>query len=214
MKLPSSHQDFKSNRWFYGLAMVLLGAVIVIAVRFALIKDTSVHYHADFALYVNGQKDEFKNFTFYEEVAACSVHDGDNVKARTHMHDQKAGLVHVHDSGVTWGQFFANLGYTLGNKVIATRSGVFVDGQNSKSISILLNGEVVKTVENQVIKSDDVLLISYGEEDAKTLQDRYAAIPKNASMANKTKDPASCSGTDELTFINRLKQAIGIKTIN
>lgn len=202
----------KINLPLFGLAMFVLGAFMLIAFRFTMIKDNSVHHHANFALYINGQKDEFKSFTFYEEVAACNAHDPDDVKSRVHMHNKTAGLLHVHARAVTWGQFFANLGYTLGNKVVETDAGVYGDGQDGNTLSYLLNGQEVTSIENRVIKSEDVLLINYGKDDEKTLQDRNAAIPRTAKEANTTPDPAACSGSKKLTFTDRLKQSLGLKS--
>jgi hypothetical protein len=189
---------------------VLVAAIATTAIRFALIKDTAVHYHANFALYLNGQKDEFKSFAFYEEVAACNVHDAEDAKARTHMHDSKAGLIHVHDGAVTWGQFFENLGYTLGNEVVATDKSVYANGADGKKLSFMLNGEDANSIANTVIHSEDVLLISYGNEEETALKSRYDQIPRTAHEANETKDPAACSGAQEVSFWDRLKQAIGL----
>lgn len=194
------------------LVMFLLGAFSVVAIRFATIKDNHVHYHANFALYVNGQKDPFKSFTFYEEVAACSLNDPDDVKTKVHMHGQNGGLVHVHAHGITWGQFFSNLGYTLGDKVLVTDNGVFAEGQEDNHLSFILNGEPVQSVSNRVIKSEDKLLINYGNDDDKALQDRYKTVPTDAAAANTTADPSTCSGSPKLTFKDRLKQALGIST--
>lgn len=192
------------------LVMFLLGALTVVAIRFATIKDTSVHYHADFALYINGQKDEFKSFTFYEEVQSCSADDLNNVKARAHMHDNTAGLVHVHDAGVTWGQFFNNLGYTVGDQLVETDAGVFTDGQDAKKLTYILNGQEVDAIANRVIGNTDKLLINYGQEDLDAVQKNFASMPVQANEANTQNDPAACSGSHGLTFADRLKQAIGL----
>ncbi len=200
------------KRLLLGGGMFLLGALVVVGIRFAAIKDDSVHYHANFALYINGQKDEFKSFTFYEEVQACTLNDPDNVKTRAHMHDQNSGLVHVHAHGVTWGQFFDNLGYTLGNKVVATDAGVFTDGQDTNKLSFILNGEPVQTIADRVIKSQDKLLINYGNDDDKTLQNRFNSVPADAAKANTTQDPAACSGSHKLTFTDRLKLSLGLSS--
>ncbi len=191
------------------LAMFLLGAFLLAALRFATIQSDDVHYHANFALYVNDQRDQFKDFTFYEEVAACSVHDPDDVKTRVHMHNQNPGLVHIHAHGVTWGQFFANLGYTLGDKVVATESGVFTDGQDGNKLSFVLNGQPVQTVEDRVIKSEDKLLINYGKDGDQAIQEHYKNVPNDAHKANSTADPATCSGGSHLTTTDRLKAALG-----
>jgi hypothetical protein len=187
----------------------LVGAVTIVAIRFTAIKDDSVHYHANFALYVNGQKDEFKSFTFYEEVEACTLHDDDNVKALVHMHNQNPGLIHVHDHGRTWGQFFNNLGYTLGDKVIVTDSGVYATGQDDNKLSFILNGQATQAIANRVIKSGDKLLINYGKDSDQVLHDQYKTVPSDAHKANTEQDPASCSGSKKLTPWIRLKQSLG-----
>lgn len=200
----------KLNVMLLCAAMFLFGVFTSTIVRFVLIKDTSVHYHANFDLYINGQKDEFKNFTFYEEVAACNADDHNNVKSRVHMHDNKPGLIHVHANAVTWGQFFANLGYTLGNKVVVTDSGVYSHDTNENKLTFTLNGKNVTNIESRLIKSEDRLLISYGKEDLATLKKRWESVPKDAQEANTKPDPAACSGANGLSAKEKLKQAIGI----
>jgi hypothetical protein len=76
-------------------------------------------------------------------------------------------------------------------------------------LTFILNGQPVPHIANRIIKSEDVLLINYGKDDNQTLQSRYAAIPKTAHHYNVTKDPAACQGGEELTPLNRLKQAVG-----
>ena len=209
-KKPQKKTNTKLKPQLVWLLMFLLGALTIVAVRFAAIKDTSVHYHADFVLYVNGQKDEFKSFTFYEEVQSCSADDANNVKDNAHMHDNKAGLVHVHAAGVTWGQFFSNLGYTVGDNVIETDEGVFADGQDGNKLTFMLNGQEVDAIANRVVGNTDRLLINYGKEDKAELQTYHNALPNEANKANTQNDPAACSGGHKLTFADRLKQAIGL----
>ncbi|MBI3624432.1 hypothetical protein HY218_02245, partial [Candidatus Saccharibacteria bacterium] len=185
----------------------LLGGLIVAGLHYATFKNDSVHYHANFALYVNGQRDEFKSFSFYEEVQACSSDDKNDPKARVHMHDQNSGLVHVHAKAVTWSQLFANLGYSLGDKVLTTDSGVYIDGQDGSRLTFILNGRSETVLANRVINSEDRLLINYGKDDQATLQQRYDRVPSDAHQANTEHDPASCRGSTELTTWQRLKKA-------
>ncbi len=214
MDEPKSTKKTKAKsirlRWF-GLAMFLLGAFVLFAFRFATFESDDVHYHANFALYVNGQRDEFKSFTFYEEVTSCDVHDADDAGGRAHMHDQNSGLVHVHAPGVTWSQFFTNLGYTLGNKVVVTDGGVYADGQDGNKLVFVLNGQTVRSVQDRLIKSTDRLLINYGKEDATALDARFKALPDDADKANKTSDPAACSGGQDTSLSQRLKAAAGLR---
>lgn len=209
---PAKHKKklskFQKHVIIFAVGFVI-SLLLTTAVRYALIKDTAVHYHANFSLYINGQEDPFKSFTFYEEVAACDAHEADNPKVRTHMHDSNNHLIHVHAPGVTWGAFFANLGYTLGDNLIRTDSGVYITGDDGNKLTFMLNGQPADNIANKVIHSEDVLLINYGKDNSSTLQQRYDAIPRDAHKANTTKDPAACQGGQELNSWNRFKQALG-----
>jgi hypothetical protein len=183
-----------------------LGALSLIAVRFATFKDDRVHFHANFALYINGVRDEFKSSTFYEETQSCSA-DAIGPKSRVHMHDQESSVVHVHENGATWGHFFANLGYGLTNKSVVTDAGVFVDGEKDTKIEFLLNGERVESIANEPIGNEDTLIVWVGKStDTFTLPQ----LPNDAKQHNEEDDPAACSGSEPITFTERLKKSIGI----
>lgn len=188
----------------------MLGTLWLIGIRFIMYKSDTVHYHANFALYINGQRDAFKSFTFYEEVQSCGSDEKNNPKNRVHMHDNVNHVAHVHEPGVTWGHFFANLGYTLGDSLIKTDNGAFLDAQNGNELTFILNDKTVNNIANEPIKSEDVLLVNYGKDSAQTLAQRYQNITQDAGAYNKRNDPSSCRGTKELTFSERLIRAIGL----
>lgn len=188
-----------------------LGIAALVALRVATLHDTHTHYHANFGLYINGERDEFKNFTFYEEVSSCGGGDVDNPKIRVHMHNNVNYVVHVHDHAATWGAFFANLGYTLGDKLVKTDKGVYISGQDGKKLTFWLNGQPVDTAANRTIKDDDLLLVSYGDSDDATLRKQNQSISDDAKKYDETADPAACSGSAKLTFPEKLKQSIWTK---
>ncbi len=193
---------------FTGIGLVL-GLLIFVGLRMALVQDHHTHYHANFALYVNGQQDKFDNFTFYEEVQSCSSDDKNNPKTRAHMHNQVNDVVHVHDDNATWGHFFANLGYGLLDDAVQTNKGIFTNGVDGKALTFILNGKAVESIANRVIQSEDTLLIDYG--DNADTQERYKQIKHTAHEANVKPDPASCSGSHELTLKDRLKRAVNFR---
>jgi hypothetical protein len=207
-KSKKKFSKFKKHLIIF-VAGIFVSLLATTVIRYALVKDTAVHYHANFSLYINGQEDAFESFTFYEEIAACDTHELDNPKPRVHLHDQNAHLVHVHAHAVTWGAFFDNLGYTLGDNLVKTDNGTYISGDDGNKLTFLLNGKPVDHLANAVIKSEDVLLINYGKDSDVTLKQRYDGIPRTAQQANTTVDPAACSGGAELNFWNRLKQALG-----
>lgn len=182
------------------------GVLWLAAIRFFTYKSDSVHHHANFALFVNGQQDKFDNFTFYEEVQSCGSDEVNNPRTRVHLHDNNPGVVHVHDAGATWGHLFANLGYTLGDTLIKTDKGSYVDGQGGE-LKFILNGQEMMGIANAVIRSEDVLLINYGQENQAALDSRFDAITRDAADYNKRNDPSGCTGTKSITFIERLKKA-------
>lgn len=192
---------------------ILSGALIIIAAHFFTIQQKSVHYHANFGLYVNGKRDEFKSFTFYEEVASCGGNDTMNPKIRTHMHNKVNYVVHVHDEAATWGHFFANLGYTLGDSVLKTDEGVFTESEGSENVlSFLLNGKPIETVANKTIGDKDVLLVSFGDETDSDLQKQYKTIKADAGKYDESADPAACTGTKSLTVWEKLQQSVWSKS--
>jgi len=188
----------------------LAGMIWLTAIRFVTFKDDSIHYHANFALYINGQRDAFDNFTFYEEVQSCGSDEANNPRIRVHLHDNNPSVVHVHDAGATWGQLFANLGYVLGDNLVQTDGGMYVSDTDGSYLRFILNGQEVDGLANAAIRSEDVLLINYGKEDVAALEQRYAEITKDAADYNKRNDPSSCSGSKPATFSERLKQSIGL----
>lgn len=196
----------KATMWL--LIGLLLGVLLLGVFRYFNVKDHHTHYHANFALYINGQRDEFKSPMYYEEVQTCG-NDPTNPRARVHLHNMDAASVHVHDEGATWGALFANLGYTLGNSVLRTSSTTYIDGLGG-NLKFMLNGEQVVDVANRTIGDEDVLLVSYGNESTENLKKQYDTIPRSAENLDHTSDPAACAGSKHLTWRDRLKAAIGL----
>lgn len=191
----------------YSLLLVLLGFLILGLVRFIFVHDHRTHYHANFALYVNGEKDEFNSFTYYEEVTACSDASKMDPKSRAHMHNNVNSIVHVHDDAVTWGHFFSNLGYIFNDNLLITPKGRYEPGDDKK-FSYILNGERVKNISDKVIKSEDTLLINFGSESEQELSARYSNITRDAHEFNLRADPGGCAGADEESLTKRIKRSI------
>lgn len=188
---------------------LLLGALVILAVRFVAYQPDRVHYHANFAVYINGQREEFERPQYYEEIATCSSAGGIAVpQQRGHMHDNENGLVHVEDHLVTWGQFFENLGWYVGPDFIQTENGTNYTAVDQAKLHIVINGQDytdLTPITNTVIKDEDRLLVSFGDIDQATLDKEYKTIPATARLANVTPDPASCSGAESITTVERLR---------
>lgn len=181
--------------WVLLTAGIVAGLVLFGALRFITYKDNSVHYHANFALYINGVRDKFNNPGFYEEVTACAEDDSNNPHERAHLHDELNDVIHIHAKAVTWGQLFNNLGYSIGNQHLETLGKVFTPDANHK-LSFILNGQPASDVAELVIESRDRLLVSYGAASNQKLSNEFQSISKSATKFNQQQDPASCKGTE------------------
>jgi hypothetical protein len=204
-----SKLGFVKNKWFLFAGGLVLGALIILAIRFVTYKPDQVHYHANFAVYINGQREEFKSPTYYQEVAVCSTVNGITQPVqRAHMHDEINSVIHVHDHAVTWGQFFENIGWYLGPNFIENADNKMYIENGSDKLNIVLNGQNITDfgpMDNVVIKDQDRMLISYGDISDSTLATEYKSVPATAHHYDITKDPASCAGTEKVTPADRLK---------
>lgn len=195
--------------WAVIAGLTLIGLV---AIRFAwpAAGSDQPHYHADFAIYINGVPLDFDSPFYYEEVTACSEAERNRPQSRAHLHAPDPGIVHVHDHAVTWSHFLANLGITLADDYLATSTNAYVpDGQ--KQLRFILNGDSVSYPSGRVIGNEDVLLVDYGDDSQAELKARYSAIEAGAPAANSENDPYGCFGTGEaMTTGQRLWRALQI----
>jgi hypothetical protein len=193
---------FKSA-YFLVILGLIAGALLILAIRFASYKTPAaekVHYHANFAVYINGQREQFKALNYYEEEAAssCSMNTAEKIEnspmARVHMHDNINDVVHIEDQLVTWGNFFQSLGWGIGKNYLATRDVIYSSNNQSK-LTYMLNGKKVSDVANVIIGDQDRLLVNYGDQSQDQIRKEYQAIQNNAKKADNSKDPASCGGS-------------------
>ena len=203
-----SYVQFVKTRWFIAAGCFVLGAAVILGIRFFTYKPDTTHYHANFAVYLTGQREMFKAPIYYTEVETCDASGTITPIERVHMHDNVNSVVHVEDHAVTWGQFLQNLGWNMGTNYLVTRDGTMYQENGANKLHLILNGQDYTDfggLQNTVIKDQDKLLISFGDEDQATLQKQYAAIPSTAKHYDTTPDPASCSGSHgQVTTQDRL----------
>jgi hypothetical protein len=193
-----------NKKWVIALASFLVGIVVILAIRFVTYNPQKVHYHANFAVYINGQQEEFKNPFYYISIAAmCSTGSVETPSDRAHMHSGVNNVVHVEDKAVTWGQFFQNIGWVVDPRVIRNLDGLYIPDDQNK-ITFMLNGEKIDGAMRLVIKDKDKLLVDYGTGEPQQLQKEYNAIPSTAHKYDTAPDPKSCSGSKKPSLHERL----------
>ncbi len=189
-----------------GVVGVVIGAGAILGFRYVTYKPDNVHYHANFDVYINGQKEAFKSPSYYEEESAgsCNVDTVMVPEERAHMHDDTSDVVHVHDHAVTWGQFFANLHWVVNDALIKTPSNLYLVDDTHK-ITFTVNGQKIQDISNQVIGDRDRLLVDFGDTSDATIQKEIKAVPATAVKYDEGKDPASCQAGAAPTVQERLK---------
>jgi hypothetical protein len=187
------------------LAGVIAGLILLVGWRFFSYRPQYVHYHANFAVYINGQREQFTEPTYYEELAGCSLNQTNDPKERAHMHDNENDLVHVHAAAVTWEDFFANIGWSIGPDFIHTRTQLLV-ADDQHPVIYILNGQKVNDIADRVIGDQDRLLVSYGTADEQQLTNEFNGVASTAAAEDASPDPASCGGSSaQPTWQDRLQ---------
>ncbi len=182
------------NKLIIVLIGVLVGALTILGIRFATYAaPADTHYHANFAVYVDGKQEQFSNPFLYEEISECSISTEMKPGERAHLHENIKDVVHVEDSAVTWGNFFQNINWNVSDKYLDT-SEVLLVNTETKKVTYVLNGEEISDITNKVIGDKDRLLISYGTSTKDEINKQFSSVATSAEKYNVTKDPASCSG--------------------
>lgn len=201
-------------RWSGGIGLVvgvLLGLVVFGAVRLiALPPLDHVHYHANWAVWIEGERVDLSGDRYMQSVSAC-VTDPSSMtgEARVHMHENNQDVVHVHHAGATWAHLLQNLGWGIGYGWMVTDSGEMYRDEGDKRLTFILNGLDVPPAHDRVIRPGDRLLISFGGEPPEELtRVRFPTVADDAPGFDGTYDPAGCAGHEEESFSDRVRRAL------
>ncbi len=190
------------------LVGIVIGLLLFALFRFITYKPNhTTHYHANWQVWINGQQQTFSEPTFYQEIASCSINDDNDPLHRAHMHEGVYNVIHVHANGVTYGQFLENINSSAQRGYLNIAGKVYQDNPDNK-VTYILNGRRLDSLEGIVIKSEDKLLINYGNEAEQELIARDNAMQNKAYDYNHKQDPASCSGDHATTLHDRLNSII------
>lgn len=193
----------------YVVVGILLGVVGLTAFRLAFAHPPEpTHFHANFALYVDGERVDLSGDEYMEDVTACAMGETVLPRARVHLHNNDPDVVHVHHEGVTWGHLFANLGMGVGKKYIANRDGAVLTEGGGRTLKFVLNGRPQFAIHNELVRPGDRLLVSYGgESEAVAVRDQFPGVAADAKEFDTRDDPAGCAGAHQMTLWERIRHA-------
>lgn len=169
-----------------------------------------VHYHANFAVAIDGVKYDFSPDRYMEEIAGCYKTDVDRPQDRVHLHEKNGDTIHVHAWGVAWGHLFANIGWTVGSWVVWIDNGKIYGLGDDYKVRAVVNGEVlpIEKVINMGIVSEDRLLLDISRDSDEIVKGRINMVKTDATEFNQKDDPATCSGTGDAGILEKMKSFV------
>lgn len=188
---------------------ILSGVLLLGLLRFAFATDPGPpHYHANWAVIIDGERLDLSAARYMEDVAACTGGEHVLPAERVHMHDGEHDVVHIHHHGVAWGHFLENLGFDAGPDYLFLDDGRRFLETDRRTVKYVVNGFAADEIGTRLIRSGDRLLISYGEESPdEVLTRQFPRVPDGAEAYNERQDPAGCAGAREIGAGERLRRA-------
>lgn len=162
-----------------------------------------VHWHADFAVFVNGERFDFDKPEFISN-------EGEENNPWVHIHEPRPTVVHVHREQTTWDEFLRSLGFELTDSKLALPDGRVLESGDEAKLKFYVNGVRVDTIMFEPIADLIRVLITFGPEgddEVRATQipmvtdqacipselclDRVPAVPEPEPC---TKSSGSCTG--------------------
>ncbi|PIR08393.1 protein-disulfide isomerase [Candidatus Gottesmanbacteria bacterium CG11_big_fil_rev_8_21_14_0_20_37_11] len=179
---PESDEDFKT---------LIKAAILKIPVSPS--PGDQVHIHADFKMYLDNKLFDFSPEKYY-------TRDGKELDPAVHFHDKNSNFLHIHKKGITLSYFFKTLGMDLTNDCLTLDDGKKYCSDEVNSLKLIVNGQENKTPEKYEPKDLDRILVSFGHETEKELQDEISSVTDLACIYSLkcpqrgTPPPEKCEG--------------------
>ena len=162
-----------------------------------------VHWHADFAVVINGQQFDFNQSGFIST-------EGGEKNPWVHIHDPRPTVIHVHREQTTWDEFFGSLGFKLTDTSLTLPNGTNYTSGEGGTLRFFVNRVRVDTIQFESIADLSQGLVTFGpesEEDIRRTQiplvTDQACIPSELCLYRVpavpelepcTKSSGSCTG--------------------
>jgi len=174
------------------IAIILLAYQFFFARPVEITKGEEYHTHADFAVFLNGQKLNFSKKEFMSketcgkpgEEHKIDLNTEEGMAEAAHLHDLNGNVVHFHHENATLAMFFGNIGFSLSKDCLETKENKYCN-TDFKKLKVFANGLQVINIENYVPKDLDKLLVTYGEESASEVRAQNEQITSQACIYSK-----------------------------
>ena len=121
-----------------------------------------MHEHADFAVYLDGEKFDFSQSQYQSS-------DDNPLSADTHLHDGNGSVVHKHREGITLGYFFETIGMRFDEQCFETDGGTESCADSDNPLKMYVNGELTDVYGNyEFFDLDQILITNANNADVTT----------------------------------------------
>jgi hypothetical protein len=147
-----------------------------------------VHWHANFAVFLNGEAYDFNDPRFL-------VEDPDDPRENVNLHEPRYTVVHVHREQTTFDEFFKSLEWKLTDSCITTIDGEEYCNNDAASLKFVVNGVRIDSLRFQDITDLARVLISYGDETDEQLMEQFDLVGDDACISSELcRDRAPAAG--------------------
>ena len=129
----------------------------------------AVHWHADFALIINGERFDFNDPAFISTAEF-------ETSVSSHIHNPRHSVVHLHYEQTTWAEFFDGLGFALGDGTMTMPDGTVHANDDTNRWTYLVNGVEIDRLRLQYISDLDRVILNYGPETAEELLGEWETL--------------------------------------
>lgn len=138
-----------------------------------------IHYHADFAVYLNGER-----YNFSQEKYMST--ENKSLSNFAHFHDMDGNIIHKHAEGVTLGFFLDTLDISLNDSCLILDDDTPYCNDGEKILKMYVNGKENDDFSDYDIHEEDKILISYGDESEEEIQSQLDSLTEDACIYSLT----------------------------
>src|SRR5688572_1817133 len=198
------------------LSLAIIGLAVMLVLNMGDDDDTPdnatgsgrvpTHVHADFALYIRGERFDFNRPEFI-------TGDEQQVSGNVHIHDPRYDVAHIHTTLTKWDEFFSSLGFSLTDPSFPGVSGsnvcmtllivVKLCNNDTDTWKFIANGVRVDGLSNVIICDLSRVLVVYGPETIEqVMADQFPQVTNQACIPSElcldrvdpNDPPEECSG--------------------
>ena len=157
------------------------------------------HIHANFAMFINGQKFDFAQEKYMES-------ETQSLSKYVHLHDLDGETIHFHAQNISIGTFLHTLGFEMEEETncVTLDTGEKYCDDDTRTWKVWVNGTKTNEGLNYIPSDLDRVLISYGDETNEQLLAQMARVNDTACIQSEKcpergtpSEESSCAGSGE-----------------